>query len=83
MAAIDGVPDEVGEVRDLELVRVDTDVRRRIWNTLMAREHPRGAGPCVPPDALSGRFGTRVAGRGGFRGLGAMTLRARRLDRVG
>ena len=47
VAAPDGVPGEVGEVRDLELVRVDTDVRRRIWNTLMAREHPRGAGPFV------------------------------------
>ena len=47
VAPPDGVPGEVGEVRDLELVRVDTDVQRRIWNTLMAREHPRGAGPFV------------------------------------
>ena len=47
VAPPDGVPGEVGEVRDLELVRVDTDAQRRIWNTLMAREHPRGAGPFV------------------------------------
>ena len=47
MAAPDGVPGEVGEVGDLELVRVDTDAQRRIWNTLMARKHPRGAGPLV------------------------------------
>ncbi len=43
------VPGTVGEVRDLALVRVDTDEQRRIWNTLMAHEHPRGAGPFVGP----------------------------------
>ena len=43
------VPATVGEVRDLALVRVETDEQRRIWNTLMAHEHPRGAGPFVGP----------------------------------
>ena len=41
------VPDTVGEVRDLALVRVETDEQRRVWNTLMVHEHPRGAGPFV------------------------------------
>ena len=44
-----GVPGTVGEVRDLALLRVETDGQRRIWNTLMAHEHPRGAGPFVGP----------------------------------
>ena len=47
VAPSDGVPGAVGKVRGLDLVRVDTDTQRRIWNTLMAREHPRGAGPFV------------------------------------
>ena len=41
------VPGEVGELRELTLVRVETDAQRRVWNTLMAHEHPRGAGPFV------------------------------------
>ena len=41
------VPSEVGAVRDLALVRVETDAQRLVWNTLMAHEHPRGAGPFV------------------------------------
>ena len=41
------VPGEVSQVRELVLVRVGTDAQRRVWNTLMADEHPRGAGPFV------------------------------------
>ena len=41
------VPGEVGELRELVLVRVDSDEQRLVWNTLMAHEHPRGAGPFV------------------------------------
>ena len=41
------VPGEAGELRDLALVRVETDAQRLVWNTLMAHEHPRGAGPFV------------------------------------
>ena len=47
VARPEGVADEVGKVGGLELVRVDSDAQLRIWNTLMAREHPRGAGPFV------------------------------------
>ena len=47
VARPEGVPDEVGKVGGLELVRVDSDAQLRIWNTLMAHEHPRGAGPFV------------------------------------
>lgn len=42
-----GVPETAGAVRELELVRVDSEERIRIWNELMAREHPCGAGPLV------------------------------------
>ena len=41
------VPGEVGEVRELVLVRVESDAQRLVWNTLMVHEHPRGAGPFV------------------------------------
>lgn len=42
-----GVPLAVGEVDGLELVRVETGEQLRLWNELMAREHPQGAGPLV------------------------------------
>ncbi|MFB6261334.1 MAG: Druantia anti-phage system protein DruA, partial [Thiohalorhabdaceae bacterium] len=41
------VPEAVSEVVDLELVPVTDDRSRAIWNELMSREHPRGAGPLV------------------------------------
>ena len=41
------VPGEVGALGELALVRVETDEQRLVWNTLMAHEHPRGAGPFV------------------------------------
>ena len=41
------VPGTVGAVCELALVRVETDAQRLVWNTLMAHEHPRGAGPFV------------------------------------
>ena len=44
VAAAHDVPGEVAEVRDLVLVRVETDAQRLVWNTLMDHEHPRGAG---------------------------------------
>ena len=43
------VPGTVGEVVGLTLALVETDEQRRVWNTLMAYEHPRGAGPFVGP----------------------------------
>ena len=47
MPAAQGVPDEVGAVQGLRLVRVDDEMGMRTWNELMLREHPRGAGPLV------------------------------------
>ena len=41
------VPAAAGEVKGLELVLVETEAQIRIWNELMAREHPQGAGPLV------------------------------------
>ena len=42
-----GVPEEVGAVLGLEVVRVRSDAELRCWNELMAGEHPQGAGPLV------------------------------------
>jgi hypothetical protein len=42
-----GVPGEVGAILGLELVRVEQEDQMRIWNELMIREHPQGAGPLV------------------------------------
>ena len=47
VAAAEGVPEQVEAVRDLRLVLVRTDEQMRIWNEMMIREHPRGAGPLV------------------------------------
>ena len=41
------VPAAAGEVMGLALVLVKTVPQIRIWNELMAREHPQGAGPLV------------------------------------
>ena len=41
------VPARAGEIRDLVLIPVATDVQVRTWNELMEREHPRGAGARV------------------------------------
>src|ERR1700733_13673078 len=42
-----GVPGEVGAIVGLELVRGEQEDQMRIWNELMIREHPQGAGPLV------------------------------------
>jgi hypothetical protein len=42
-----GVPAQVGDVRALKLVQVQTQEQMRIWNEMMIREHPQGAGPLV------------------------------------
>lgn len=47
VAPAQGVPAEVSQLRDLELVLVEDTEQRAIWTELMAREHPRGAGPLV------------------------------------
>ena len=47
VAPPEGVPEQLERVRALELVPVRSAEQRRLWNELMAREHPRGAGPLV------------------------------------
>jgi hypothetical protein len=41
------LPSAVGQIQELELIRVQSDTEVRIWNELMIQEHPRGAGPLV------------------------------------
>jgi len=41
------VPREIGELRGLELLLVETEVHMRIWNEMMINDHPRGAGLLV------------------------------------
>jgi hypothetical protein len=43
----ESVPGDVGEIVGLELMRVDEENQRRIWNELMIREHPQGSRPLV------------------------------------
>lgn len=42
-----GMPALAGDVRALALVKVQTLEQLRLWNELMACEHPQGAGPLV------------------------------------
>ena len=41
------VPEAAGEVPGLGLVLVETEDQIRIWNEMLFREHPQGAGPLV------------------------------------
>lgn len=41
------VPAQAGDVRGLALIKVDSIDQMRIWNEMMIREHPQGAGPLV------------------------------------
>jgi hypothetical protein len=41
------VPALAGDVQGLALIKVDTLEQMRLWNELMACEHPQGAGPLV------------------------------------
>lgn len=47
VAEPEAVPGEAGEVGGLELILVEQESQMRIWNELMIREHPQGAGPLV------------------------------------
>ena len=42
VASAEQVPGRLDEVRDLAVIAVSGRDHRRIWNTLIAREHPRG-----------------------------------------
>ena len=74
-----GVPDSVGRVRDLELIPVETSSERGLWNELMAREHPRGAGPLVGCQ-IRYLVGSAHGCLGGL-GFAAAALRLRDRDR--
>ncbi len=41
------LPSAVDQIQELELIRVESETEVRLWNELMIREHPRGAGPLV------------------------------------
>ena len=80
-AAVPGpvaVPAAAGAVRELEIVRVDSDERMRLWNELMAREHPCGAGPLVGPQ-LRYLIASAHGWLGGF-GFSAAAIRLRDRD---
>jgi len=47
IASAVAVPNELSQVRGLQLVLVEDAAQRAIWDALMAHEHPRGAGPGV------------------------------------
>jgi hypothetical protein len=47
VAAPRGVPAQLGDLCGLHLSLVRAEDQMRIWNEMMIREHPRGAGPLV------------------------------------
>jgi Domain of unknown function (DUF4338)/Transposase DNA-binding len=47
VAEPEAVPGEVGKIGGLALILVEQESQMRIWNELMIREHPQGAGPLV------------------------------------
>src|SRR5439155_2797286 len=77
-AAID-VPAQAGDVRALTLVIVDRLELMRVWNELMLREHPQGAGPLVGAQ-MRYLIGSEHGWLGGF-GFGAAALRLADRDR--
>jgi hypothetical protein len=72
------LPDRAGDVQALHLVLVDNDKHRRIWNELMLREHPQGAGPLVGAQ-LRYLIGSAHGWLGGF-GFSAAALQLRDRD---
>jgi hypothetical protein len=47
VAAPAAVPEDVRQVSGLALILVEQERQMRIWNEMMIREHPQGAGPLV------------------------------------
>ena len=47
VAVPEDVPSQAGDVIGMELIMVESVAQMRIWNEMMIREHPRGAGPLV------------------------------------
>ena len=73
------VPAQVGEIRGLGLVLVETEEQMRVWNTLFLDEHPRGAGPLVGRQ-LRYLIGSEHGWLGGF-GFAASALHLAARDR--
>lgn len=73
------VPDSVGEVDGLQLVLVEGEEHLRLWNEMMIREHPWGAGPLVGRQ-LRYLIGSEHGWLGGL-GFGASALQLRDRDR--
>ena len=78
VAPVCDLPDRASEVQALRLVLVATDEQRWIWNELMAREHPQGAGPLVGAQ-LRYLIGSAHGWVGGF-GFSAAALQLRDRD---
>jgi len=75
----EAVPAEVGALQGLRLELVTTAAQRRLWNELMVREHPRGAGPLVGRQ-LRYLIGSAHGWLGGL-GFGAAALQLAARDR--
>ncbi len=75
----EAVPAEVGAVQGLRLELVTTEAQMRLWNELMGREHPRGAGPLVGRQ-LRYLIGSAHGWLGGL-GVGAAALQLAPRDR--
>ena len=73
------VPTEAGEVRQLELILVETEAQMRLWNEMMIREHPRGASMLVGRQ-LRYLVASEHGWLGGF-GFGASALQLQDRDR--
>lgn len=41
------LPEDVGQIQQLRLIRVETQQQMRLWNELMIRDHPQGERPLV------------------------------------
>ena len=77
--AAEDVPATAGAVQGLRLVLVEEEHQHRLWNELMIREHPRGAGPMVGRQ-LRYLIGSDHGWLGGI-GFGASALQLRDRDR--
>ena len=79
------LPDRVDRVQDLQLLEVRDPHQRRLWNELLAREHPRGAvlhaGAQLRYLLVSAHAALTLAARDAFIGWDPAT-RSRHLHRV-
>ena len=72
------VPTQVDNLSGLQLIKVETDTHKRIWNELMLQEHPRGAGPLVGAQ-MRYLIGSEHGWLGGL-GFGASALQIKERD---